>query len=93
MKSLILSLFLSMPFLVVGICGIVLCRTAERRDWNEGICPKCGKPLKHFGTDSQGGEGWCCGDCGYFTWVTYKRFVYKSSKSRNNDKGRNGKKG
>lgn len=37
----------------------------ERKDFNNGICKCCGKPLRHFDTDSQGCrlytcENYCC---------------------------------
>ena len=43
----------------------------EKKDFNNGVCPNCGKPLRHFDTDSQGGQGWCCDDCGYTTWISW----------------------
>jgi prepilin signal peptidase PulO-like enzyme (type II secretory pathway) len=78
MKKLILLLVVSILFIIFGIYGILKCRKEECKDWNKGICPKCGKPLKHFDTDSQGGEGWCCNNCRYYTWVSYKKYVYKT---------------
>lgn len=59
---------------IVGICilcGILYGIKVERKKFNNGVCPKCGKQLKHFDTDSQGGRGYCCNDCHYFTWVSY----------------------
>lgn len=56
---------------IVCICGILYGIKVERKEFNNGICPKCGKRLKHFDTDSQGGRGYCCYDCHYFTWVSY----------------------
>lgn len=49
----------------------------EYKGWNGGVCPKCGKPLRYFDTDSQGGEGWTCDGCDYTTWVSYHRMVYR----------------
>ena len=37
----------------------------EKKEFNNGICPHCGKRLVHFDDDSQGGQGWCCYDCKY----------------------------
>ena len=63
----------------------------EAKAWNKGICPNCGKELKHFADDSQGGHGWCCDECDYYTWVSYHRWVYATRKKHNkkeeNDKG------
>lgn len=43
----------------------------EKKDFNDGICPRCGDELKHFATDSQGGRGYCCDTCDYCTWVSW----------------------
>jgi len=49
----------------------------EYKGWNGGVCPKCGKPLRYFDTDSQGGEGWTCDGCDYTAWVSYHTMVYR----------------
>ena len=53
----------------------------EKKDFNNGICPRCGHKLHLFDTDSQGGRGYCCHKCPYFTWISYncvdKNFLYK----------------
>lgn len=56
---------------VLVICGILYGIHIEKREFNNGICPKCGKKLNWFDSDSQGGRGYCCHDCRYFTWVSY----------------------
>lgn len=50
----------------------------EKRDYNKGICPKCGKPLKCIDMDSQGGRWYVCTNrynrentCDYDCWVSY----------------------
>ena len=43
----------------------------EKKDFNDGKCPRCGTNLKYFDTDSQGGQGWTCDKCGYTTWVSW----------------------
>ena len=43
----------------------------EKKDFNNGFCPKCGNKLYHFDTDSQGGRGYCCHKCPYFTWISW----------------------
>ena len=52
-----------MPFYVIH---------CEKKDFNNGICPKCGNKLHLFDTDSQGGRGYCCHKCPYFTWINWK---------------------
>ena len=70
-------------FIVVVFIGVLLGRKRQRKEWNNGLCPKCGKELEHFADDSQGGNGWCCCDCDYYIWITYKRYVYKRWKITN----------
>ena len=63
--------------LLAAIVGSIRCYVQEKKDFNDGICPHCGKPLIHFDDDSQGGQGWCCDDCKYFVWITWiKHKVY-----------------
>lgn len=79
--------------LIVTVCAIVIlpvcyfASKAEAKDWNGGYCPICGRELRHFDTDSQGGHGWCCDDCGYTAWVSYHKWVYRTRKTDENDKG------
>ena len=44
---------------------------SEKKRFNNGICPKCGTPLRHFDNDSQGGQGWRCDKCDYVTWISW----------------------
>lgn len=53
--------------IVMYIIGIF----SEKKDFNNGICPKCKTKLHHFDNDSQGGRGYICNKCGYTTWVSY----------------------
>ena len=52
---------------LLPVIGIV----TERKAYNNGKCPKCGLKLRNFDTDSQGGRGYMCDNCGYGTWVSY----------------------
>lgn len=66
-----------MYFLVLGglaaflfgsaIVGILI----EKKEYNSGCCPKCGKKLVQLDTDSQGGRGYICEECDYCAWVSY----------------------
>ena len=58
-------------FILLMICGAIECYISEKKDFNNGICPHCGKPLIHFDDDSQGGQGWCCHNCRYYTWISW----------------------
>jgi len=44
---------------------------SESKSYNNGICKDCGKKLKCFDMDSQGGRGYTCKKCDYTTWVSY----------------------
>ena len=73
--------YLIIIIIIMVICIFAICyfaSRAEAKDWNGGYCPICGKKLRHFDDDSQGGHGWCCDDCGYTTWVSYHKWVYKT---------------
>lgn len=54
----------------------------ERRNFNNGICPKCGEKLICFDVDSQGGRGYKCNKCHYVTWVSYKTVDKNYNKGR-----------
>ena len=56
--------------------GMFIAASLEKRDYNNGICPKCGHPLRHFDDCFCGDNLWTCDNCDYFTSVSYKRFVY-----------------
>lgn len=45
-------------------------RYFEKREWNGGTCPKCGKLWERFDTDSQGGRGYKC-PCPQNIWISY----------------------
>ena len=51
--------------------GVIWANIQERKDFNKGICPQCGKTLRNFDSDSQGGLGYTCDTCGYTTWVSW----------------------
>lgn len=56
---------------ILIICSIGYSIHRERVGFNNGICPKCGKPLKSFDIYLQRGRGYYCNDCHYYTWVSY----------------------
>lgn len=62
--------------LILGAIGvfalaIFLASYAEARRYNNGKCVKCGNELKYFDSDSQGGRGYKCSNCGHTVWVSY----------------------
>lgn len=64
-------IYVSFIILILLILGVLWCINTEYKDFNNGVCPKCGKQLKCFDIDSHGGRGYCCDNCQYFTWVSY----------------------
>ena len=44
----------------VVIFGFTYVRYSEKKNWNNGICPHCGKPWIRFDTDFQRGRMYRC---------------------------------
>ena len=63
-SSLIIGIVVLIVIFIIGIFS-------EKKDYNNGICPKCNQRLHHFDTDSQGGRGYICDKCNYTTWISY----------------------
>lgn len=68
------------------IIGILYTIRSEKQGFNGGICPICGRKLKHFDNDSQGGRGYCCPSTKhrYYTWVSYN-FIDKNFGKKNSE--------
>lgn len=63
-------IILSTAYLIFS--GVTQCAAwAEARSYNDGICRCCGKKLKCFDMDSQGGRGYSCKKCDHTVWVSY----------------------
>lgn len=77
-----LLIFVILMSIIIGIfiVSLYLAVCNEVKDWNGGYCPRCGKKLRHFDCDSQGGDGWCCDACDYTTWVSYRKLVYGTAR-------------
>lgn len=65
---LIFLFFITLINIECSLIGIHL----EKKDFNNGQCPICGRHLRHFDTDSLGRRGYICDKCFYSTWVSYK---------------------
>ena len=71
-------LFISIIITAVVVSAMAFSASySEYKSLNNKVCPNCGKPLRYFDTDSQGGEGWTCDNCDYTTWVSYHNLVYR----------------
>lgn len=67
-----------MWFVIVAVITIAVCIALpfigihiEKKGFNKGVCPRCGKKLRLFDCDSQGGRGYTCDRCQYKSWVSY----------------------
>jgi len=64
-----------MFILIVVIASIMVLfvRYREIKEYNNGICSKCGHKLREFDVDSQGGIGWACENpkCSHFLWTSW----------------------
>lgn len=56
----ILSIIIAIIVIAFLIVGGIYARYSEKKSWNNGICPYCGKPWIRFDTDSQGGRMYRC---------------------------------
>ena len=62
--------------IIAGIIAVVILGTVyaihvEKKEYNKGVCPHCGKPLEFFTIDSSGARGYMCDDCRYYAWISY----------------------
>lgn len=59
------------------ILGFVVCpwlfRRYEKKQYNNGVCPKCGHTLRHFDSCFNGDEGYKCDHCGNTFWTSWFR--------------------
>ena len=67
-----MKLLLFLLLIIIFVLLVLYAIMAEKKAFNNCKCPKCGKKLRLFDCDSQGGRGWCCDECTYHTWVSYK---------------------
>ena len=56
----IVAIVFCIAVVVFLVFGMIYGRYSEKKDWNKGICPQCGKPWIRFDTDSQGGRMYRC---------------------------------
>ena len=67
----ILFYILMTIMVIVFISMGIFTRMREKKDFNGGICPRCGSRLKNFDMASDGSRGYDCPKCGYTTWCSY----------------------
>ena len=74
MKTTILTigLCIAIGLVLFFIISIPFAIKSEKKEFNNGYCPRCHARLNHADTDSQGGRLYTCPDCGkYSTWISY----------------------
>jgi len=67
------------PFLLAQIMMI----HDEKKAYNNGYCPRCGKKLRLYCAGLQGGRGYFCDDCKYSAWVSHKCVDEEQKNERN----------
>ena len=67
----IIGILICLVIFLVIVVGMTVTRNHEKKEYNNGICPKCGGRLIYFDSDSQGGRGYNCDKCNNFVWVSY----------------------
>jgi len=53
------------------VIGGIWARECEKKEWNGGRCPRCGRPWVNFDMDSQGGRGYVCRPCDEHIGISY----------------------
>ena len=62
--------FEGVVILAFVVCPILF-RRHEKKQYNGGICPKCGHTLRHFDSCFCGDEGYKCDNCGNTFWTSW----------------------
>ena len=70
MNNHLLGIVPGVVILLVVFIGGYYARKHEKSAWNDGVCPDCITPFKHFDTDSQGGRGYVCQNQHYI-WISW----------------------
>lgn len=75
-------LYLLIFWIVIPISLTIIGFFSEKKSFNNGVCPICGKKLTYFATDSHGSRGYKCisEHHDYYIWVSYN-FVDKWQKN------------
>lgn len=69
-KSLLMFGMIGLIILTYIICPWLF-YICEKRKYNNGICPKCGNPLRYFDTASDDSDGYVCDNCHYSIWIAW----------------------
>ena len=68
----IIVIILAILMISICICGILIARYSEKKNYNNGICPKCGTKYKESKAIQLSGErDYYCPNCGNYITVSY----------------------
>ena len=67
----IFAIIMTVVLVTIIISVLIYIFYIEPKDFNKGICPKCGTKLRCFDTDSSSARGYCCDNCDYTVWVSW----------------------
>lgn len=67
-----LAILFAFSFAVSFVVGNLINLCIEYKDFNGGVCPKCGKPLVKMDVDFKGeGRGYSCPGCIHVAFVSF----------------------
>lgn len=58
-------------FFAIFIAASIYSFVCDKKRYNGGYCPHCGKKLYQFDVDSQGARGYTCEECCHIVWISY----------------------
>jgi hypothetical protein len=65
----VLGLMVSLILVIIGIYWAIY---LEKKDWNKGLCPKCGGRWRCYGTTFGGDRFYNCSECNNpGPWISY----------------------
>ncbi len=67
-----MDVILTVITIVTFFTGVVLwARSSEKKAFNGGFCPGCGRQWRRYSMDSGGARGYTCDICNKGVWVSY----------------------
>lgn len=72
MKILIILLAIFLAIVLLVSLGILIHMLFEKKEYNKGICPRCGHPFEKYAYDAQRGRGYICTHCHNVIWVSHE---------------------
>lgn len=63
--------------IIIWIAPIPFMVRKEKKQYNNGKCPKCGHEWRHFDNDHAGAVGLICDSCGNTMWLDWCRQMVK----------------